>query len=55
MLNFVGIGLLFLRSVEIRETAYVILNAGTCLFWGLAGGVKLAGARRTTRVGPSLG
>ena len=45
LLNFVGITLLGLRSVEIRETAFVLLNASTALFWLLAAAVKLGQVR----------
>lgn len=45
VLNMVGITLLGLRSLEIRETAFVLLNASTALFWGLVAAVKLGQAR----------
>ena len=45
LLNAVGIALLLLRSLEIRETAFVFLNASTVLFWGLVAAVKLGQTR----------
>lgn len=40
-LNFAGISLLGLRSAEIGETAFIVLNAVTATFWGGVLAVKL--------------
>lgn len=58
LLNALGIALLLARSLEIRETAYVLLNASTLLFWTLVAGVKTtqrwALLARTPRGAPAL-
>ena len=40
LLNLVGISLLALRSWEIRETAFVLLNVLTAAFWALVVALK---------------
>lgn len=51
-----GITLLGLRSLEIRETAFVLLNAATALFWLLVAAVKLgqAGPASLGKASPTL-
>lgn len=44
LLNFVGISLLVMRSWEIRETAFVILNVTTASFWLMVAALKVLGA-----------
>ena len=41
LLNAAGISLLLLRSLEIGENAFVLLNASTVVFWLLVAVVKV--------------
>jgi MtN3 and saliva related transmembrane protein len=42
VLNFVGIAMLGLRSLQIGEWGFVFVNATTAAFWALVLGMKLA-------------
>jgi hypothetical protein len=41
VLNFVGLALLAVRSIELGEAAVAAINTLTCLFWGTVGVIKL--------------
>ena len=49
LLNATGITLLALRSWEIRETAFLLLNASTALFWLLVAAIKLTGRSKENK------